>query len=74
MPKVPRPGRSPLYVEVPEGLLALLRERADRERRPMTTTVIIALEQYLGVGPGDYETPAAKADAPPAKPRRPRGV
>jgi hypothetical protein len=61
MPRSARPGKKGLYVEIPEELYRLLDERAVEERRPKTTTVIIALEQYLGVGPAALDSkPASK--------------
>jgi hypothetical protein len=63
MPKTPRPGKASLYIEIPESLDQALRARAQAERRPLTTTIIIALEQYLGLGP---TAPAAPAGTEPS--------
>lgn len=75
MPKVPRPGKRTLYVEIPEGLGKVLDAKVASERRSLTTVVILALEQYLGTSPEEYGRPAGTppADAPdPAPPPSPR--
>jgi hypothetical protein len=48
MPKNPRPGKRGIYFEMPEELAARLAERVAQERRPQTTVLIMAVEQYLG--------------------------
>ena len=86
MPRAPRPGKATLYVEVPEELDRLLRERARQERRPLTTVVIMALEQYLGLSPGQSEAappppaadqagagPSGEKPAPKSRPGKGRG-
>jgi hypothetical protein len=65
MPRTPRPGKRSLYVEIPEKLADLLDKRAKDERRDKTTLVLMALEQFLGVKPEDYEE---QAEAPPDAP------
>jgi hypothetical protein len=64
MPHAPRPGKAGLYVELPEALNEALRERAAADRRSVTTTVIMALEAFLGTGPeGEV------AERPKSKPK-----
>jgi hypothetical protein len=69
MPSNPRPGLKGLYVEFPEGLLALLGRRALEDRRTLKMTLVLAAEAYLGVGPADYQ---AGADGPAPRPKGPR--
>ncbi len=73
MPSMPRPGSKGVYIELPERLLALLRERAAKDRRKMKATVLLAIEQYLGVTPEQYQNnPPAGDDVetPPTKGKR----
>ena len=44
-----RPGKTGIYVELPNELLEALDARRQAERRPRTTEIIIALEKHLGV-------------------------
>jgi hypothetical protein len=73
MPSKPRPGVKGVYVELPLGLLALLGRRANQDRRTMKATLVLAVEQYLGVTPDDYQrepeqvlllSPATQAPTP----------
>jgi hypothetical protein len=66
MPSKPRPGVKSVYVELPEGLFELLRQRAEQDRRKLKDTLILAIEQYLGVTPADYRSPA-EAEEPRTK-------
>ena len=59
MPSKPRPGVKGVYVELPEGLLALLERRAAQDRRTLKTTVVLAVEQYYLLF-----APVAKAHEP----------
>jgi hypothetical protein len=74
--KARRPGKASLYVELPEALMKALRERVQRDRRPQTTVVIMALEAYLGFNsdqlpaePSVEPSPAVEgaAESPPSK-------
>lgn len=57
MPSKPRPGKRGIYFEAPEVLAQALAERAAAERRPQTTVLVMALEEYLGVKPAAKPAP-----------------
>jgi hypothetical protein len=63
----PRPGTKGVYVELPDGLHSLLRERAESDRRKLKDTLVLAIEQYLGVTPEDYEAKGPAEDLEPPR-------
>lgn len=46
MPREPRPGKHPIYLELPEALFAWLEARREADRRTRTAAIILALEEY----------------------------